>query len=181
MTDDFASTDGVPHETLSRLPDEIADASIDIDAPPDEVYEALLDPEALASWFGLPGGGTTHGWSVDPTPGGAWRARGKAVDGTPVTLHGTVIRMEPPRTLEWRWFIGPDGAVPSTVRYDLEPTWRDGEPGTRLRVRHVAARPSLAPVTMGGMRVDPGYWSGQLRALCVRLAAGSRRFAPADR
>lgn len=176
-----AGHDGTAHRTPGATPGTLADATVDIAASPDEVFEALLDPAALAAWFGVPGGGPTRDWQVDPTAGGRWRARGTAADGTPVELHGSIAHMEPPHVLEWRWFVGPGGALPSTVRYDLEPHWHEGELATRLRVRHVAAPPSLAPVTMGGSGGTAGYWSRQLRALAMVLAVRAARLARAAR
>lgn len=128
---------------------ELAHATEEIDASPEEVFDALLDPEALARWFSAPDEGRTRDWHVDAVPGGAWEAHTVAPDGTPGTLAGEIVTIDPPRALELRWHTAPGDAAGSSVRFDLEPVWRGGERITRITVTHVADRPWASRVVMG--------------------------------
>lgn len=128
---------------------ELAHATEEIDASPEEVFDALLDPDALAQWFSAPDDGSTRDWQVDAVSGGAWEAHTVAPDGTPGTLVGEIVTIDPPRALELRWHTAPGDAAGSSVRFDLEPVWRGGERITRITVTHVADRPLASRVVMG--------------------------------
>ena len=134
---------------MTDLHSALARASEVIAAAPEDVFEALLDPEALAEWFILPDGGRTRDWEVEPVPGGAWRARTVAPDGSEGEMRGDVLAVDAPHLLELRWHRSSQGDVGSTVRFDLEPIWRLGERATRLTVTHVADQPLAARVMMG--------------------------------
>ncbi len=86
-------------------------------APPDEVWDALIDPERLARWL-APGTIGEHEVELDFGEGGS--------------VTGRVLRREPPTLLELEWrFPGEDESV---VRFELA---RDGD-GTRLVLEHRA-------------------------------------------
>ncbi len=143
----------------------LGQATEEIAAPPEEVFEALLDPQALAEWFHPPGDGATQDWQVDMRPGGAWRARTIAPDGIEGELRGELVTLDAPRVLELRWHVGPGLAPGSTVRYVLEPIWRHGERGTRLTVTHVAGSPLPSQVMMHGTATTMIDWRARLIAL----------------
>ncbi|MEP7381305.1 MAG: SRPBCC domain-containing protein [Gemmatimonadota bacterium] len=143
----------------------LGQASEEIAAPPEEVFEALLDPQALAEWFLPPGDGATQDWRVDMLPGGAWRARTIAPDGVEGELSGELVTLDAPRVLELRWHVGPGLPPGSTVRYDLEPIWLHGDRGTRLTVTHVSGSPLPSRVTMQGTATTTIDWHARLAAL----------------
>ena len=99
-----------------------------IDASPETVWEFLVDPEKLASWFGSQAG-------LDPRPGGQYR-----VDGIGGHLaSGEFVELDPPRrlvhTFGWESEGGQENSVPpgaSTIEFELEPSGA----GTLLKFRH---------------------------------------------
>ena len=82
--------------------------------PPDEVWEALTDPEQLEEWF-------ANDVELDPREGGEGVFRWD--DGE--ERHATVVEAEPGERLVFDW------DEEGTVELTLEPV----EEGTRLRVR----------------------------------------------
>jgi uncharacterized protein YndB with AHSA1/START domain len=97
--------------------------------PPERVWEALTDPDALSKWL-LP--------AADFAPEPGHRFRLDAPDGG--TVEGEVREAEPARRLVYTWKASPD-APTGRVTWVLIPTERGG---TRLRVVH-------EPVATGGV------------------------------
>ena len=91
-------------------------------AAPDEVWEALTDPERLSEWF-------ANDVELDARPGG--RGVFRWDDGE--TRHATVDDVVPGERLGFAWTDG-DGAE-SHVTIALE----EAEQGTRLRVVETAS------------------------------------------
>jgi uncharacterized protein YndB with AHSA1/START domain len=88
---------------------------VDFPVPPDEVWDALTDPDQLEEWF-------ANDVELDPREGGAGIFRWD--DGE--EKHATIVVAEPPERLVLDWDDG-DGEV----EFTLEET----EQGTRLHVR----------------------------------------------
>ena len=97
-------------------------------APPQRVWAALTEPDALSAWFG------THA-SVDLRPGGqisfAWDGPG----GERFTNGGVVEVVDPPQRFAFRWqpYVAPEHAaraagITTRVEFTLEPH----PEGTRL-------------------------------------------------
>ena len=129
-------------------PDAVVERSVDLPAPPEEVWEAVTDSEQLSRWFG----GDVE---LDPRPGGG----GRFVDGGSAR-RARVDEVEDGRRLAFRWWPE-DGDGPVTrVELVLEPS----PVGTRLVVVE-------APLVAGGAR----GWSASLGRLQARL--GSRVLA----
>jgi uncharacterized protein YndB with AHSA1/START domain len=109
-----------------------------ITASPEQLWDALTEPDALSAWFG-----SRVEW--DLRPGG--RAQFVEEDGT--RRGGVVDEVQPGRRLRFRWWPEQQGQADdqgaSQVSYDLEP---DDE-GTRLTVteRPVPAQPDTAAAT----------------------------------
>ncbi|MGH1562898.1 SRPBCC family protein [Mumia sp. DW29H23] len=93
-------------------------------APPEEVWDAVTNPERIPRWF-LPVSG-------DLRLGGTYQLEGNA--------GGEIRVCEPPRRLLVTWVMGePEGPEDaSIVEVRLEP---DGEDGTRLDLEHTAVVP----------------------------------------
>lgn len=101
------------------------EGDVHIDAPPEVVFEYLIDPELFVRWGGSKA-------ELDPRPGGIHRT--EIIPGT--TARGEFIEVDRPRrvvyTFGWEGDDQPIKPGSSRVEIDLEP---DGS-GTRLRMRH---------------------------------------------
>ena len=91
---------------------------IDFPVPPEEVWEALTDPEQLEEWF-------ANDVELDPRPGGAGIFRWE--DGE--ERSATVVEAEPGERLVLDW--DDDGG-------EVELVLEETEDGTRLHVRETA-------------------------------------------
>lgn len=119
-------------------------------ASPEEVWDALTDPERLSRWF-LPVSG-------DLEPGGRYRFEGNA--------GGVVRECEPPHRLLVTWEMGPVGPEDtSLVEVRVAPT--DG--GARLELEHRAQVPPEMWDAYGPGAVGVG-WDGALLGLALHLA-----------
>ena len=108
--------------------------SIEIDAPPETVFEVITNPEHLENWW-------PDQARLEPTPG----ATGRLVFGDPRTGDAsipniTVISVEPPKRFTFRW-IHPDDEEAGVgnslhVVFDLEPSGS----GTLLRLSETGFR-----------------------------------------
>ena len=103
--------------------DDCVDVEIHIDAPPDAVFEFLVDAEKLLRWMGEEA-------DIDPRPGGRfWLNLGSDV------AEGEYVEVVPAQrvVLTWGW-VGSDTVAPgsSTVTIELSET----ETGTTVRLRH---------------------------------------------
>ena len=96
---------------------------IEFPVPPDEVWEALTDPERLEEWFATE-------VELDARPGGAGIFRWADGD----ERHATVLVAEPEERLVLDW------DEEGEVEFTLEET----EGGTKLRVRETSAEWSAA-------------------------------------
>jgi len=92
--------------------------SIDVPAPPEEVWAVVTDLPRLGEWV------TTHKAFPAPPPGavgeGTTFEQEMAVAGASITINWTAQRVEAPRELVWEG-KGPVGAT-ATTRYLLEET-----------------------------------------------------------
>lgn len=102
--------------------------------PPEMVWAALTDPEALRKWFM-----TTA--TIDGRPGGSV----DMVSG-PARFHwtGRILAWEPSRLYEYEWNVDPRPELPSgektVVRWELQPS----EGGTLLALTHRGLTQSTA-------------------------------------
>lgn len=101
-------------------------------ARPEEVFEALRDPELLERWA-APDEHRTETVEMDFREGGSYRRRMRFPDGSVHLLCGEYLEIDPPRRLAYtyRWETIPD-APDTVVEIDLRE--RDGE--TELRLVH---------------------------------------------
>jgi uncharacterized protein YndB with AHSA1/START domain len=125
--------------TAIVAPDQDAVVSeIEIAAPPDRVFHALLDPKQVMQWWTGPEC-EIEAFSMEPKRGGRWRYDSKQgtlnVNGiTKFHCDGEVIEFDPPRVLAYSWIANwhDDNKARTLVRWDLEPRGQ----GTRVRVTH---------------------------------------------
>jgi uncharacterized protein YndB with AHSA1/START domain/uncharacterized protein YciI len=107
-------------------------ATVEIAAPPERVFEALTSSEELVKWWGSDDTYRTHKWTADLRAGGHWRAEGRGADGSPFSVEGDFLEIDPPRKLVQTWTAPWDGGNTTTITYRLEPI----EGGTRVTLRH---------------------------------------------
>lgn len=90
--------------------------------PPERVWRALVDPNALAQWL-MP---------TDFKPELGFRFRfSQPVRGMRTEVQGEVVELQEGKRLRYTWDDGEAGS-PSVVTWSLDPT----EGGTRLRLEH---------------------------------------------
>ena len=115
-------------------------AEIDIAAPPERVFQALIDNAQARQW-GSGGNYEVTLWEIDARPGGKWhfisQEKGaKNPDGSPRIFdhHGEYLEVRPPRLLVHTWFANwhEDPSHQTVVRWEMTPI----PTGTRLRVTH---------------------------------------------
>jgi uncharacterized protein YndB with AHSA1/START domain len=132
---------------------------IEIAAPPERVFQAIVDREQARQW----GGGDAFEiilWEMDPRPGGKWEFASKERSGkkNPAGLdrfehHGEFLEVDPPRLVVQTWYANwhPDPSHRTVVRWDLTPT----KTGTHLKVTHSGLAP-LAGAAQGYSQGWPG-------------------------
>ena len=122
-------------------PDQDAVVSeIEIAAPPERVFRALIERDQALQWGNNDDFEITH-WEMDARPGGKWRfvSRERKGGKTPAGQeqfdhHGEVLEVDPPRVLAYTWFANwhsiPDHRT--LVRWELTSTAK----GTLVKVTH---------------------------------------------
>jgi uncharacterized protein YndB with AHSA1/START domain/uncharacterized protein YciI len=148
-------------------------AQVDIAAPIERVYAALTRGDEIVKWWGSDELYRTTQWTSELRPQGAWKSSGVGADGSPFTVSGEYLVVEPPHRLTFTWKPEWDGGHVSTVTYRLETT----PGGTRLVLRHegLSERPdSCRSHAQGWERV-----LGWLAAHAGRAAAPAPVAAPA--
>jgi uncharacterized protein YndB with AHSA1/START domain len=101
--------------------------------PPEAVFQAWIDPERLAAWFG-PGAYRVLRAELDARPGGAYRIVFDAGDGEQVTLTGDYVEVDAPRRLvfTWSWALVWPDQPESVVTVELS----EADGGTEVAVTH---------------------------------------------
>lgn len=116
-------------------PDQDAVVSeIEIAAPPDRVFQALITREQALAW-GTSDAFRMKVWQMDARPGGRWTFTSvETATGRDYEHHGEVLEVDPPRTLAYTWFANwhSKPSQPTTVRWELTPT----ASGTLVKVTH---------------------------------------------
>ena len=128
-------------------------AEIEIAAPPERVFQALIDPAQVPEWWGGEGAGQVYRctkFEADPRVGGKWRSTGVTSNGS-FEVSGEFLELDPPRVLSYSWVASWTGAAKTTVRWELIPT----QNGTLLRLHHsgLAAYPEIARAYQGWPRM----------------------------
>lgn len=136
-------------------------SEIDIAAPPERVFRALIDPEEVRKRAPL-----LDVYEMDARVGGRWRLELRAPKPRPdfgvIRHHGEILDLDPPRLLVYTWFANfhNDPKSRSIVRSELSAI----PVGTHVTVTHsgLASEPSAAKDYAGG-------WPGVLGELRTYL------------
>jgi uncharacterized protein YndB with AHSA1/START domain len=124
-------------------------------APPELVWKAWTDPDAMREWIHPGEGFTTPVVEWDLRPGGRYRIVMRAPTGEEFTTSGIFEIIEPPRRISytWTWTSTPDRVALVTVTF----TAKGG--GTELRLTHAGL------VDETDRQNHEGGWSNSLIAL----------------
>ena len=113
-------------------------SEIHIAAPPERVFQALIDPAQAMQWWNSPEC-PIEAYSLEPRAGGRWRYDTKQsqmnVNGvSKFHCEGEVLEYDPPRVLVYTWIANwhEHPAQRTVVRWELA----SSKGGTLLRVTH---------------------------------------------
>jgi uncharacterized protein YndB with AHSA1/START domain len=110
-------------------------AEIQIAAPPERVFQALVDPKQIVAWW-RNDTVSLEGVEVEPRIGGRFGYQtNKTVDGkNRFRVQGEILEYDPPRVLAYTWQanLHHDPARRTIVRWELTPVTG----GTHVRVTH---------------------------------------------
>src|SRR5262245_56797133 len=105
--------------------------SIDIEAPPERVFDHFVQPELLVRWMG-------DRARLDACDGGVF-----SVDINGVLIRGHFVRVDRPRLVEIAWGeLGNEAMPPGATR--LRITFEAFEKGTRVVLEHSGLQPNEA-------------------------------------
>jgi uncharacterized protein YndB with AHSA1/START domain len=115
-----------------------------IAAPPERVFQALVDREQALRW-GSKAEFVMTKWEMDARVGGKWVFVSKEQNPTgryaniDLVHHGEILQFDPPRLLEYTWFASwhPDPLRRTVVRWELSSV----PGGTQLKVTHNGLAP----------------------------------------
>ena len=129
-------------------------SEIYIDAPPEQVFQAIVDPELVLKWWGGQGAGQSFRctqFQCDLRPGGKWRSAGVDAEGQPFEASGEYVEVDPPRLLVQTWIASWATQVQTTVRWELQPK----DQGTLVKHQHcgLSAHPKVAKSFRGWSRL----------------------------
>lgn len=133
-------------------------SEIEIAAPPERVFEALVNREQVSRWSNSDAYQLVH-WELNAQVGGKWRSTSREKTSSKLFDHwGEVVELERPRILAYTWFANwhSDQSHPTMVRWELTSTGA----GTRLKVTHRG----LAPLPGACEGYSQG-WPGLLEAV----------------
>jgi uncharacterized protein YndB with AHSA1/START domain len=116
------------------LPDRDIVSARTFDAPRERVFEAFVDPDRLACWWG-PEGFTSTFHEFDPRPGGRWRFTMHGPGGLEISNESVFLELARPERIVLRH-------VSADHPYELTMTFApEGRARTRVtwRMRHATA------------------------------------------
>lgn len=106
---------------------------IEIDAPPERVFQALTDPGEIPQWWSEEGHYRTTTAEIDLRPGGRYRLAGESARLGTFEVTGVYRVIDAPRRLVFTWTPSwQEEARASVVDISLE----SAGPRTRVRVVH---------------------------------------------
>lgn len=124
---------------------------IHINATPEGVFQALVDPRQVPQWWGQGGVYRCTQFDLDLRVGGMWRSTGVGPDGGRFEVRGEYLEIHPPRLLVYTWIASWTGDAKTIVRWELSAT----KGGTLIKLRHsgLAAHPDAARSYQGWPRM----------------------------
>ncbi|HUO26715.1 MAG TPA: SRPBCC domain-containing protein [Candidatus Aquilonibacter sp.] len=146
--------------TAKITPDRDAVVSeIEIAAPPERVFPALIEREQALQWGKSDQYEITE-WEMDARLGGRWRfvSTERKAGGQIYRHHGEILEIDPPRVLAYTWITSwqPDPSKVTVVRWELTAT----KQGTHLKLTHSG----LAPISGAAEGYSQG-WPGLLQQI----------------
>ena len=104
---------------------EVVEVQTRIEAPPDEVFPYLVEPELMMRWMGIEA-------ELDPRPGGQFLVNVTGRD----TARGEFLEVTPPDKVRftWGWDGNDAGVGPGAT--EVEITLRADGDGTQVVLRH---------------------------------------------
>lgn len=126
-------------------------SEIHIAAPPEQVFQALVDPRLVVKWWGEPGIYRCKEFHCDLRAGGKWKSAGVDGSGRRFEVTGEYLEIDRPRLLVSTWTATWTGDVKTTIRWELEAT---GD-GTLARIQHsgFSSHPELSQSYRGWPRM----------------------------
>ena len=113
-------------------------SEIHIAAPPERVFQALLDPKQVMQWW-TSDQCQIESFSMEPKRGGRWSYDTKnseltVNDVSKFHCEGEVLEFDPPRLLSYTWIANwhEDRSQRTVVRWELTPAGA----GTKVKVTH---------------------------------------------
>jgi uncharacterized protein YndB with AHSA1/START domain len=133
----------------------------EVAAPRERVFAAWTDGAVAARWW-APRGFTTLSCEMDVRPGGAWRRRMRAPDGTLITKYGVYREVAAPERLVFTYNTEGGGIDdPETL---VTVTFADLGDRTRLTLRHTGFENEAQA------RDHEGGWTGSLERFAIFIA-----------
>jgi uncharacterized protein YndB with AHSA1/START domain len=133
----------------------------DIAAPRERVFAAWTDIRQASRWW-APQDVTPLSCEMDVRPGGAWRRRMRARDGTVVTKWGVYREVTAPERLVFTYRTESAGVIDAETLVTV--TFADLGDRTRLTLRHTAFESDAA------RRSHLGGWTSSLERLATFIA-----------
>jgi uncharacterized protein YndB with AHSA1/START domain len=135
-----------------------------LDASPERIFKAFIDPAGLVEWWG-PSGFTTPEIEIDPKIGGSYRFAMQPPDGELFHLTGEFVDVDPPTRLSY------------SFRWE-EPDPDDRETVVRLSLDAVADRTRLSLwqgvfATEARLALHQNGWTESLQRLSDYLESGA--------
>ena len=112
--------------------DDAVQTEVFIGAPPERVFNALVDPRQLVQWWGQSDLYRITKMEADVRVGGKWRTEGVGADGQQFHVEGEYREVDLPRMVSYTWRPSYRPGPETLVRFDLLPEGR----GTMVRVHH---------------------------------------------
>ena len=134
-------------------------AEVFIAAPPEQVFQAITDPQQMPLWWGQQGLYRVTEWKADLRPGGKWQTDGVGADGSTFRVEGEYLEIDRPRLLVHTWIASYSGLMKTVVRWELEPREVLGlqgpgpkkvGTGTFVKIRHEGFAGNLAQAKSHG-------------------------------
>jgi uncharacterized protein YndB with AHSA1/START domain len=141
-----------------------------LDANPEAVFDAWIDPEQIVAWFG-PAGMAIESRAIDIRPGGVWRFDMVGADGTRYDNRMTFLIIDRPHRIEVEHGADRDddpGRFRMLVTFDPQ---SDGKTVLTMRQMHPSREQRAATIGFGAVE----YGAQTLDKLARHLATRGAR------